>query len=435
MSRFPTILFAFALFVASVQASEWQTASPRDEIAPQFSREGELLKIESPEAEGINGYWHRTFPVEANTWVEFAALRKAIGVEHPRRSVVVRLTFQDEKGNLVPREESTVTHYFRNVNAIARPEFPHDRAEVEDGWVQVQDRYLVPPKATQALVELHLRWAPGGKVTWKDVTLNPSEPLPPRKVTLAAVHLNPTGGESPMENVKLFEPLIAEAAAKGADLVCLPECITAKGLKIEYADAAEPIPGPSTNYLGTLAKQHDLYIVAGLFERADNLVYNVAAMMGPDGELVGVYRKVTLPREEISRGICPGSEYPVFDTRFGKVGMMVCYDVFFPEVARKLSRNGAEVIAMPIWGGNPLLASARACENHVYLVTSTYTHHEEKWMKSGVWDREGNLMTHATDWGTVVVQEVDLNERTVWRSLGDFQSRIAREAPVWGELD
>ena len=76
----------------------------------------------------------------------------------------------------------------------------------------------------------------------------------------------------------------------------------------------------------------------------------------------------------------PGKEYPVFDTRFGKVGMMVCYDGFFPEVARELTNRGAEVIAWPVWGCNPMLASARACENHVYMVSSTYEDVSRNWM-------------------------------------------------------
>ena len=86
------------------------------------------------------------------------------------------------------------------------------------------------------------------------------------------------------------------------------------------------------------------------------------------GKIEGKYRKVCLPRGEVEGGITPGKEYPVFKTRFGKVGMMVCYDGFFPEVARELTRNGAEVIAWPVWGCNPLLARARACENHIYLI-------------------------------------------------------------------
>lgn len=142
--------------------------------------------------------------------------------------------------------------------------------------------------------------------------------------------------------------------------------------------------GPSTDYFGTLAKQHDLYIVAGLLEREEHRVYNVAVLIGPDGTVVGKYRKVALPRTEIDAGVVAGDDYPVFDTRFGKVGMMVCYDGFYPEVARELSNRGAEVIAFPVWGCNPLLASARACENHVFVVSSTYTDIKSDWMITAI---------------------------------------------------
>jgi predicted amidohydrolase len=101
--------------------------------------------------------------------------------------------------------------------------------------------------------------------------------------------------------------------------------------------------------------------VAGLLERDRHLIYNVAVLLGPDGKVAGKYRKVCLPRGEVEGGCAPGRDYPVFDTRLGKVGMMVCYDGFFPEVARELTKRGAEVIAWPGWGCNPRLAQARAC--------------------------------------------------------------------------
>ena len=123
----------------------------------------------------------------------------------------------------------------------------------------------------------------------------------------------------------------------------LGETLTFYGTGKSYVDCAEPIPGPSTKYFGELAKKHNLYIVAGLLERDRHLVYNVAVLLGPDGNIVGKYRKVCLPRGEIEKGVAPGHEYPVFQTRFGKVGMMVCYDGFFPEVARELTNRGAEV--------------------------------------------------------------------------------------------
>jgi predicted amidohydrolase len=110
--------------------------------------------------------------------------------------------------------------------------------------------------------------------------------------------------------------------------------------------------------------------------------------------------------------------------------MMVCYDGFFPEVARELSKRGAEVIAWPVWGCNPDLARARAAENHVYLVSSTYEDISSNWMLSAVWDHTGQTIALAKDWGSVAVAEVDLNATTRWRSLGDFRSKIPHHVPM-----
>ena len=139
-----------------------------------------------------------------------------------------------------------------------------------------------------------------------------------------------------------------------------------------YAQVAETIPGPTTAALSELAKRRSAYVVAGIYEREGPVLYNTSVLIDRKGTLVGRYRKVYLPRGELEGGLTPGSSYPVFRTDFGTVGMMICYDVFFADPARALATAGAELILMPIWGGDLTLAKARAIENEVGIFGYDY---------------------------------------------------------------
>ncbi|HRX77834.1 MAG TPA: nitrilase-related carbon-nitrogen hydrolase, partial [Pirellulaceae bacterium] len=223
--------------------------------------------IEADDREGLFGWWEKTFEVEGGTFYQFSAIVKATGIEVPRRTAVARVLWRDKDGRAVLHDEPAWASYRPGERPRAEPEFPVDQGVDEHGWTSVGGIYHVPSAATKAIVELSYRWAPNGRVEWSNVELKQTAAPTPRKVRLATIHFQPREGKTPAEKCESFVPLIAEAAAKRADLVVLPETLTYYGTGSTYAECAESIPGPSTKYFGQLAKKHDLHIVAGLLER------------------------------------------------------------------------------------------------------------------------------------------------------------------------
>ncbi|MGB9611616.1 MAG: carbon-nitrogen hydrolase [Bryobacteraceae bacterium] len=158
------------------------------------------------------------------------------------------------------------------------------------------------------------------------------------------------------ENTERAEARIEEAARQGAQIVCLQELFRSEYFcreeRAELFDLAEPVPGPTTERLSRLAQRLGVAIVASLFERrAAGLYHNTAAVLGPDGELAGIYRKMHIPEDPLyfeKFYFTPGDlGYRAFNTPFARIGVLVCWDQWYPEAARLTALQGAEILLYP----------------------------------------------------------------------------------------
>lgn len=167
--------------------------------------------------------------------------------------------------------------------------------------------------------------------------------------------------------------MIDEAGRNGAKLIVTVEGMNVSVLpndkRYDFVSTAEPMDGPIIKRLGCLAKRHGAYIVGGLYTARNGKAYNSAVLFAPDGSIVGVFDKVHLPAgEEI--GVTPGNCFPVFETDYGKIGMLICWDMQFPEAAREIALAGADLIACPTWGWENIYGLCRAYENSVAIVAA-----------------------------------------------------------------
>lgn len=172
------------------------------------------------------------------------------------------------------------------------------------------------------------------------------------RLALLQLAANPRG----TDHLELAIAAVRAAAAQGAQICVLPELFRSpyfcQEMDPRHFDLAEAIPGPTTQTLGALAAELGVVIVASLFERAmPGLYYNTTAVLDADGSLLGSYRKAHIPDDPLyceKFYFAPGdSDFPVFETRFARLGVLICWDQWFPEAARICALKGAEVIVYP----------------------------------------------------------------------------------------
>jgi N-carbamoylputrescine amidase len=241
----------------------------------------------------------------------------------------------------------------------------------------------------------------------------------------------------PEVNMARAEDGVRKAAAAGATVICLPELFRSpyfcQRQDPSVFDLAEPIPGPSTERLGRVARATGTVVIASVFERRTAGVYhNTAAILDAGGDLLGIYRKMHIPDDPLyfeKYYFTPGDlGFRAFDTRFGRIGVLVCWDQWFPEAARLTALQGAQVLLYPTAiGWHPrekaehgvaqhqaweLIQRSHAVANGVYVAAVNRTGHEgpeggglDFWGASFVSDPFGTVIqrsSHDRDEVTVV---------------------------------
>ncbi|XP_068126797.1 omega-amidase NIT2 [Hyperolius riggenbachi] len=256
------------------------------------------------------------------------------------------------------------------------------------------------------------------------------------KFRLALVQLLVTPVKA--DNLKKASELIKQAAKQGAQIVALPECFNSPyGTKF-FPEYAEKIPGQSTQMLSDVAKECGIYLIGGSIPEEDSgKLYNTCTVYGPDGALLAKHRKIHLFNIDVpgkirfqeSETLSPGDSFSVFDTPYCKIGVGICYDMRFAELAQIYTKRGCKLLVYPgafnmttgpaHW---ELLQRARALDNQVYVATVSPARDEKAsyvaWGHSTVVNPWGEVVVKAAADETVISTDIDL------QYLADIRQQI-----------
>jgi deaminated glutathione amidase len=272
-------------------------------------------------------------------------------------------------------------------------------------------------------------------------------------VRAAAIQLN--SNQDKDRNLSIAGPLVRDGASAGANLIVLPEKFNVLGSPEDLHAGAEPVPGPTTEWAGELCRELGVWLVAGsIVERVDgdDKLRNTSVLIGPDGGIHAVYRKIHLFDVGVggmvyreSDAEAPGDEVVVTDVDGVELGMAVCYDLRFPELFRIMAVRGARVVSLPAAFTVPtgqahweILVRARAIENQVFVIAAGQIGHHppdhESYGHSMIVDPWGVVLAEAPDEVGYITADLDLDaQRSVREKLPSLANRRPH-AYQWPEL-
>ena len=388
----------------------WQFWSPRLDLQPRSGvgkeAEGATLRLAAVNFSSFGKWIAKDIPVNAGHFYRFEVLYKPTGIVNERGSVGVMLSWNMPDGKPVQRD------YVDQISSA------------ENGWRRAARTLRAPQKSASVTIEFWLRWANAGSVSFRNPSLVETSEPPPRRVRVVTTRIAQPWETTAQDNLQLMAKVLDEAGREKPDVILLTEFFPEHGVKGTVHDRSEPIPGPVTDALARKAREYNTYIIAGMLELDGGKTYDTAVLIDRQGRIAGKYRKTHLPLAEVEDGETPGSDYPVFDTDFGRIGILICWDFVFPETFRILRLEGAEIVFLPI-AGDPgarhfdTITRARALDNGVYLVASV-----SDGAASRIVNPDGEVIAETTD--GLATAELDLarESRLWWLSVGPADGEL-----------
>ena len=342
----------------------------------------------------------KTFNIQGGQAYRFSVEFKTQGVKFPANSIFA----------VVRNKENKSPKFYQVLSKTGK---------LKNNWQELYVDEMLAKGIEKVEFSLAFLASSKGQVSFKNIQVKPIKIIPKKTVKVSCISGNPPAPSTPERSLNYYQKLLEKAGKSGADIVCTPEFLNTVSLnqkKYKMEQVAEKLDhGPFSKMFAKIARKYSMYIVASIVEKDQGYLYDTAVLYGRDGKLLGKYRKTHLAFGEIlDKGLTAGDQYPVFETDFGRIGLLICYDLHFPEPARILSMKGVDMILVPNYGDARSnyklwkhIAPVRAADNQCVIVSAVNSHK----LYSVIVSRQGNILAREKNaTGNVITADVDLNQ-------------------------